>query len=373
MAEPLDNPENFVNWPSDSGSVTPSPNAIPGLQNSVGPALNNPALASPPQIPPSTNNSSAACQTGGSGGGGGSPAALGSQNNSALNSGVDKNLASASQCGIQNFQSKNPGFTAYAFSGVGSRPVAGSKHPSGQAVDFAIYGSDGKLVNNLRTNDSPASGVYGALYNNVNECWGSTGDSRGLGWGGNFQSGSTRADSMHIQIGQTRNNIDQSFPGAVKNNLGGNPNSTTYTGPTSGAEINRLDSAAARGDAPAALGSQSNAALNSSGSNSSAACASSSSGGCSPAPAGAAPVAAAAAAGAGLGGLLTSAIGQISQIAGQIAQGGLPAAAQGLAQLATQGAAGAAMLPTTVSQTVSNFTSSAGGAAFNAVRGLLAQ
>lgn len=362
-----------LNNPSLSGAPSVSPE-IPGLPGSVGSPLNNPALAGPPPVPPpSTNNSSAACQTGGSGGGGGSPAALGSQNNNALTSGVDKNLASASQCGIQNFESRNPGFKAYAFSGVSSRPVAGSKHPSGQAVDFAIYGSDGKLINNLRTNDSPASGVYGALYNNINQCWSQSGDSRSLGWGGNFQSGSTRGDSMHVQIGGTRREIGQSFPGTVQNNLGGNPNSTTYKGPTSGAEINRLDNSAARGDTPAALGSQSNAALNSSGSNSSAACASPTSGGCAAAAPGAAPVAAAAAAGAGLGGLLTSAIGQISQVAGQIAQGGLPAAAQGLAQLATQGAAGAAMLPTTVSQTVSNFVSNAGGAAFNAVRGLLAQ
>lgn len=366
-------------------SLGSADNIIPGLSpGSTGPVLNNPALSGPP---PALSNPSAACQTGGSGGSGGAPAALGSKNNSAL-TGVDPKLAEATRCGIQKFQERNSDFEAYAFSGVGSRPVAGSKHPIGHAIDTAIFAkADNTLINNLRTNDSPASALYGVLHNNINECWQQTGDPRRYGQGLNFASGETRADGMHGQIGATVNDPPgggmnrAAFPGAIDTYLNGDPKAVRYTGPTSGAEINRLDNAATKigNQPPAAQGAKSNAALNSSGANSSAACSPNSSGGCTVSAPGAAPVAAAAAAGAGLGGMLTSALGQFGQLIGQIAQGGLPAAvqglpaaAQGLAQMATQGVAGASMLPSAVSS-VANFTSSAGGSALNAVRGLLPQ
>lgn len=126
------------------------------------------------------------------------------------------------------------GLKAYAFSGVGSRSVASSKHPSGNAVDVVIVDKNGCALNNLYNGDTPSFRAYESLASQV--CQDSGGQ---VGWGGNF-GGSYYHDTMHFQNGGpvgARGRVCEGKKNPFTPN-NSDPGNTRYDGPATCQEAN---------------------------------------------------------------------------------------------------------------------------------------
>lgn len=253
--------------------------------------------ANPPGGLPGKDAGSGSCTQGGGGGPGES---LGAQNNNAYGSGQNPAMIAAGQCAQQRWQAANPGMKVYAFSGKSGRPKGASRHPSGNATDFAIYGSDGVMMNNLRNGDTPAYRAYESFAETYGSCWdeqnGAGSASRDLRWGGNF-SGDTYHDSMHIDYtpgGPTaRGDVFSGQKNPLLKNNSIADGSGKYNGPTTGAAANSGDSTGE------ALGGQNNNAYSDQGNAAGGSCGEGS-GGCKPSSAAAPAAAAAMNAGKGL-------------------------------------------------------------------------
>jgi hypothetical protein len=209
------------------------------------------------------------------------------------------------------------GLKAYAFSGVGSRSVGSSKHPSGNAVDVVIVDKNGCALNNLYNGDTPSFRAYESLASQVCQ------DSGGaIGWGGNF-GGDYYHDTMHFQnggpVGQRGRVCEGKANPYTPNNS--DPGNTRYDGPTTCQEANG-GTGESRGSAGGGGGGG---------------CGEGSGGGCKPISSGAAAAASSMSQGQGLGvnGAMGAALGAFG------AMGANPmAAAQGLMQQALGAAAG---------------------------------
>jgi hypothetical protein len=267
------------------------------------------------------------CANGGSGGPG---QGLGSQNNNAYGSGLNPKLTAAGQCAQQRWQAANPGMKVYAFSGKSARPKGASRHPSGNAVDYAIYGTDGVLLKNLRTGNIPANRAYESFAESFGSCYteqnGAGAAARDLRWGGNF-GGNTYHDSMHIDYtpgGATqRGDI---FSGQRNPYMGSSSTAAgngIYDGPKEGAAANA-------GGGGEALGSKSDNAYTDAGNAAGAGCGDSS--GCRPSSAAAPAAAAAMNAGQGLGGAqqMMSNLSSLAQNPMAAVQGGVQQALAGV-------------------------------------------
>lgn len=232
------------------------------------------------------------------------------------------------------------GLKAYAFSGVGSRSVGTSKHPSGNAVDVVIVDKNGCSLNNLYNGDTPSFRAYESLASQVCQ------DSGGrVGWGGNF-SGDFYNDTMHFQnggpVGQNGRVCEGRKNPTVPNNS--QPGNTRYDGPDTCQEAN-----GGKGEARGGAGGGGGGG-----------CGESSGGGCKPVSSGAAAAAASMAAGQGLATnpVMGAALGAFG------AMGANPmAAAQGLVQQALGAATGniGAMLQGGLSNALGQITSGVSG------------
>lgn len=286
-----------------------------------------------------------------SGGGGGPGEGRGAQNNNGLGNGLDQGLSNAFGCAKAKWEAANPGMTVYAFSGVAARPDnPNSLHPSGNALDVAIYGSDGVLMNNLYNGDAPAYRAYESFASAMHSCYTDAGGSASnLRWGGNF-GGTWYHDAMHFDVGggnTSRGDIRTGTANPLLPNWSRPQDGIKYNGPTSGAAANS-------GAGGEARGTQSNQGLTSKGNSAAAGCGSGGSG-CQPISAGAPAAAASLAAGKGLAGAL-SAVGKLQSVVAAVAGG--PA---GLLSAGLQTAAGAAL---------STVAGAAGGIGLGAVAGL---
>lgn len=138
------------------------------------------------------------------GGASGPGTALGKDGSAGANKlgGLNQKLITAYNCAEQRFESETP-FKVNAFSGVGSRGVASSKHPSGDAVDVVITGTDGVPVNNLRSSGN-AWRIYEVFAYYMKECYDQNVGDNELGWGGWFSGGSMHNDTMHFEVTSRR-------------------------------------------------------------------------------------------------------------------------------------------------------------------------
>lgn len=232
------------------------------------------------------------------------------------------------------------GLKAYAFSGVGSRSVSSSKHPSGNAVDVVIVDKNGCSLNNLYNGDTPSFRAYESLASQV--CQDSGGQ---VGWGGNF-GGSFYHDTMHFQNGGpvgARGRVCEGKKNPFTPN-NSDPGNTRYDGPTTCQEANG-GTGESRGGAGGGGGGG---------------CGEGSGGGCKPISSGAAAAAASMASGQGLATnpVMGAALGAFG------AMGTNPmAAVQGLAQQALGAATGniGAMLQGGLSSALGQITSQVSG------------
>jgi hypothetical protein len=126
------------------------------------------------------------------------------------------------------------GLKAYAFSGVGSRSVGTSKHPSGNAVDVVIVDKNGCAFDNLYNGDTPSYRAYESLASQV--CQDSGGS---IGWGGNF-GGDYYHDTMHFQNGGPVGKRGRVCEGQANPYVPNNskPGNTRYDGPTTCQDAN---------------------------------------------------------------------------------------------------------------------------------------
>lgn len=295
-----------------------------GVGNIAGAGLGGPANNGVPAQPAQQQ-----CAQGGPGGGPGS--GIGQPNNGGLGNGLNPALADAFNCAKPKWEAANPGMKVYGFSGRGSRPIASSKHPSGNALDVAIYGSDGGLFNNLRVGAVPAFRAYESFAETMGSC-----DTTGsMKWGGNFNSGVPN-DAMHFQLGGSVARGDV-YKGIANPTAGafsspqspGSEGFGKYNGPTDAAKAN---SGAGAGSG---IGQQNDNGVTGQGNNQQAPCTNQGQGnGCQPITAAAAPAASAISQGQGMG-----AASGLLQGLGGMAQNPM-ALAQGLMQSAAGAAAG---------------------------------
>lgn len=138
------------------------------------------------------------------GGPSGGGTALGKDGSAGANKlgGLNQKLITAYNCAEQRFESETP-FKVNAFAGVGSRGVSSSKHPSGDAVDVVIVGTDGVPVNNLRSSGN-AWRIYEVFAYYMKECYDQNVGDGELGWGGWFSGGSMHNDTMHFEVTSRR-------------------------------------------------------------------------------------------------------------------------------------------------------------------------
>lgn len=265
------------------------------------------------------------CANGGSSGNNGNGRGIGAQNDSALNSGIDPRLSNAFNCARPKWEAANPGLKIWAFSGRRPRNVAGSLHPSGRAMDVAIYDSNGNLFNNIYNGDEPAFRAYESFAEAMGSCgFGQDGFGR---WGGNFKGGVTN-DSMHFDVGQTsktgNGNVFAGVPNPSVPTWSQPGSGIVYDGPKDAASANKSTT----GKSGRGIGSPNDAALKDGVSTGQANC-SNNNAGCQPIQAAAPAVAATIAQGAGLAPPLIDNITNAST-AGPLAQAqsGLAAAAQ---------------------------------------------
>lgn len=150
--------------------------------------------------------------------------------------GVNPQLASDLQSGAAawNAAHADTGLKAVPFSGVSSRSVATSKHPSGNAVDYVIVDKNGCALNNLWNGDTPAYRAYESLAAQM--CQSSNGRT---GWGGNF-GGTYFHDTMHFQSGGPVGSRGRVCEGKKNPYIPNNsdPTNTRYDGPTNCQEAN---------------------------------------------------------------------------------------------------------------------------------------
>lgn len=144
--------------------------------------------------------------------------------------GVNPQLASDLQNGAAawNAAHADTGMRAVPFSGVSSRSVATSKHPSGNAVDYVIVDKNGCPLNNLWNGDTPAYRAYESLASQM--CQSSGGR---VGWGGNF-GGTYFHDTMHFQSGGPVGSRGRVCEGKKNPYIPNNsdPGNARYDGPT---------------------------------------------------------------------------------------------------------------------------------------------
>ena len=275
-------------------------------------------------------SSSQACGTGATGGN--DATAHGHESDDALSTGVSPKITEPYKQAKAAWEAANPGMKVYAFSGVQDRPQnASSLHPSGQAMDVVIIGSDGVRLNNLKNGDTPAFRAYESFATAMGNA-GFTGR-----WGGNF-GGTWYRDTMHFDLGNP-NVVAQGnvFKGVANPAIPGNSNPSggiKYNGPTSGSEANAGGASNA-----SAHGSATDSALNSKGNTKNATCASPSSSGCQPISAGAPAVASSLASGQGLAmpDIMSTAMSAIQGGIGGVLQGALGTALNSAAGMLTSG------------------------------------
>lgn len=273
-----------------------------------------------PGAMPASKASSQACGTGSQGGSG---VGQGAQNDNALNTALDPQLKSAYIAAKEKWEAANPGLKVYAFSGVAARPAnPNSEHPAGKAIDVAIYGTDGKIFNNLYNGDTPAFRAYESFASAMGESY--TGS--GLKWGGNF-GGRWYHDSMHFDIGgggTSRGNVFQGIKNPSIERNSDPSKGIKYDGPLDAASAN---AGGASNSNAKGLGSASDAGLDATGNNANAVCGAPGSSGCQPISAGVGAVASSLSQGAGLG-VPTDIMGAIQGIGGSLV-GGLQNGIQG--------------------------------------------
>ena len=213
------------------------------------------------------------------------------------------------------------GLKMHAFSGVGSRSVGASKHPSGNAVDVVIIDKNGCAFDNLWNGDAPAFRAYESFASQVCQ------DFNGrVGWGGNF-GGKYWNDTMHFQNGGPTGQNGRVCEGKKNPTAPNNsqPGNTRYDGPDTCQEANG--------------GQGESRGQGSDDSGGGGGCAEGGGGGCKPISSGAPAAAASMAQGQGL-----AANGPMGAALG--AFGSNPAAAiQGAAQQALGGALGGGIIP----------------------------
>ena len=326
---------------------------------------------------PDSKPSSSACATGSQGGPGqasGPGRALGADNNSALGSGIDPKLSESFNYAKAEWEAANPGMKVYAFSGVAERPQnPGSAHPNGRAMDVAIYGSDGKMMNNLNNGDTPAFRAYESFASSMGNGYRATqgaNPSGDLRWGGNF-GGTWYRDSMHFDVGEgvspSQGNV---YDGRANPNIPNNSDPSKgikYDGPTDAASANA-------GGAGKAEGAPNDSALTSTGNTNNAVCANSDTPGCEPISAGTPGIASSILAGAGMGipPQLTSALSGLSGAAGGVLSGGLMSAAQtALGSIPGLAQAGLPNTSTGITSSIFSGLQSMGGAKLPGLAGII--
>lgn len=273
-----------------------------------------------------------ACATGSPGSGQGR--ALGAANDSALGTGIDPKLSESFNYAKQKWEAENPGMKVYAFSGVAARPSnPGSVHPQGRAMDVAIYGTDGKMLNNLNNGDTPAFRAYESFAVAMGQGYQATQGANPAGdlrWGGNF-GGTWYRDSMHFDVGGGPTSQGNVYTGTPNPHIPNNSDPSKgikYDGPTDAATAN---AGQGRGE-----GAQNNNALEptehlAANNTTNGVCASDSNAGCEPISAGIPGIAASILGGAGMGvpSMISNALGGIMSGAGGLLQNGIMGAAQG--------------------------------------------
>jgi hypothetical protein len=169
------------------------------------------------------------CANGGQGNGAATSRGGAGQSSGVFN-GVNPQLSSDLQKGAAEWNAAHAdtGLRAVPFSGVGSRSVGTSKHPSGNAVDYVIVDKNGCALNNLYNGDTPAYRAYESLASQM--CQSSNGR---VGWGGNF-GGRYYHDTMHFQSGGPVGSRGRVCEGKANPYIPNNsdPSNARYDGPT---------------------------------------------------------------------------------------------------------------------------------------------